>query len=205
MVGRALVLATFPLSTRAGQLPGGIAGVRVERPATGEDTAVATGAAGGGSGGVGPAGGLVLDAAFYRVLRGEQVRGGGRGAVREGGRKGIKRGAAGVHPSYSPTCHNCGGGAPACLPSPPHMFSYKSGTALLLLPSPGSLVTPPPLPPSPQVVYQGPCTSLKRNKSDTDAVAAGLECGVVLGGGEFCAYQPGDMIECVRVVTRKQQ
>ena len=154
MVGRALVLATFPLSTRAGQLPGGIAGVRVERPATGEDTAVATGAAGGGSGGVGPAGGLVLDAAFYRVLRGEQVRGGGRGAVREGGREGIKCGASGVHPSYSPTCHNCGGGAPACLPCPLVCFSV-SGTALLLPPSPGSLVTPP-SPPPPRLSIRGP-------------------------------------------------
>lgn len=53
-----------------------------------------------------------------------------------------------------------------------------------------------------QIIYQGPCTSLKRNKADTDAVGPGLECGVVLGGGEFADYRPGDVIECVRVLTR---
>ena len=59
---------------------------------------------------------------------------------------------------------------------------------------------PPPFPP--QIVYQGPCTSLKRNKTDTDVVGPGLECGIVLGGGEFTDYRPGDTVECVRVVTR---
>jgi hypothetical protein len=55
-----------------------------------------------------------------------------------------------------------------------------------------------------QVVYQGPCTSLRRNKTLVDSVAPGSECGVVLGKGEFAAYQPGDILECVRVVTKKQ-
>jgi translation initiation factor IF-2 len=55
-----------------------------------------------------------------------------------------------------------------------------------------------------QVIYQGPCTSLKRNKTDVDSVAAGLECGIVLGGGEFTSYLPNDVIECVRVLTKQQ-
>ena len=52
-----------------------------------------------------------------------------------------------------------------------------------------------------QEVYCGPCTSLKRNKADVDLVAPGLECGMVLGGGDFAGYEPGDLVECVRVVT----
>ncbi|GAX74462.1 hypothetical protein CEUSTIGMA_g1911.t1 [Chlamydomonas eustigma] len=130
VVGRAVVQATFPLSTSKGRVEGGIAGVRVAA-ASGNSSAQyghegggSTSSAGFGSQGLG---GLVKDAAFYRVVRQDQV------------------------------------------------------------------------------IYQGPCTSLKRNKGDVESVAAGLECGVVLGGGEFTGYLPNDVIECIRVLTKQQQ
>lgn len=55
-----------------------------------------------------------------------------------------------------------------------------------------------------RVVYEGRCTSLKRNREEVEGVAPGSECGIVLGGGEFAAYKRGDWIECYRVESRKQ-
>ncbi|KAG1675970.1 hypothetical protein FOA52_014214 [Chlamydomonas sp. UWO 241] len=56
-----------------------------------------------------------------------------------------------------------------------------------------------------EVVFKGPCTSLKRDRLDVQSVPPGAECGVVLGGGEFASYRAGDVIECVRSVTKKPE
>ncbi|KAK9813903.1 hypothetical protein WJX73_004185 [Symbiochloris irregularis] len=47
-------------------------------------------------------------------------------------------------------------------------------------------------------VYSGSCTSLKREKTDADAVSSGHECGVALEG--FADYQPGDVVQCFKIV-----
>ena len=46
-------------------------------------------------------------------------------------------------------------------------------------------------------VHCGPCSSLKREKSDVDAVTSGLECGVVLDS--FGDYRAGDVLQCYRI------
>ena len=55
-----------------------------------------------------------------------------------------------------------------------------------------------------RVIYEGRCTSLKRNREEVGEVAPGSECGIVLGGGEFDAYKKGDWIECYRIETKRQ-
>ena len=49
-----------------------------------------------------------------------------------------------------------------------------------------------------QLVWEGPCTSLRRHKAVVAAVAAGSECGVVLGGGQFSDFQVGDRLVCLQ-------
>ena len=51
-----------------------------------------------------------------------------------------------------------------------------------------------------EVVFEGPCSSLRRRRDDVDNVEGrGTECGVVLDGGRFGDLQPGDVIKCVAV------
>lgn len=48
-----------------------------------------------------------------------------------------------------------------------------------------------------EVVHEGRCTSLKQGKQAVGSVeGAAQQCGLVLDGGAFDAYQPGDVIEC---------
>ncbi len=54
-----------------------------------------------------------------------------------------------------------------------------------------------------QVVYEGPCTNLRRHKLDVDAVGKSNDCGVVLGDGAFGDYRPGDVVQCVERVSRR--
>lgn len=54
-----------------------------------------------------------------------------------------------------------------------------------------------------EVVYEGPCTSLRQHKSDVSAVGKANECGVVLDEGKFGGYQPGDVVQCVQQRTTR--
>ncbi|KAM3411718.1 hypothetical protein ACQJBY_003401 [Aegilops geniculata] len=51
------------------------------------------------------------------------------------------------------------------------------------------------------VVFEGPCSSLKREKQDADTLDKGSDCGLVI---EDCdEYQVGDTIQCLEQVIRK--
>jgi translation initiation factor IF-2 len=51
-----------------------------------------------------------------------------------------------------------------------------------------------------EVVYEGPCSSLRRRKDDVEAVEGrGAECGVVLDEGRLADVRPGDVLQCVAV------
>ncbi|KAL3030209.1 hypothetical protein AAZX31_03G207100 [Glycine max] len=52
-----------------------------------------------------------------------------------------------------------------------------------------------------EVVFEGLCTSLKREKQDVDSVKKGTECGVVINN--WCDFQIGDVIQCLEQVIRK--
>jgi len=51
-------------------------------------------------------------------------------------------------------------------------------------------------------VFEGPCTSLKRQKLDVDTVGRNTECGLTLAEGVFTDLQVGDVIQCVQRVSR---
>ncbi|CAN1189584.1 Translation initiation factor IF-2 [Linum perenne] len=52
-----------------------------------------------------------------------------------------------------------------------------------------------------EVVFEGCCSSLKREKQDVDAIAKGNECGMVLR--DFDDFRVGDVIQCLEQVVRK--
>ncbi|ONK57867.1 uncharacterized protein A4U43_C09F5020 [Asparagus officinalis] len=52
-----------------------------------------------------------------------------------------------------------------------------------------------------EVVFEGLCASLKREKQDVDAVGKGNDCGLVIQDCED--FQIGDVIQCLEQVTRK--
>ncbi|CAL0313624.1 unnamed protein product [Lupinus luteus] len=52
-----------------------------------------------------------------------------------------------------------------------------------------------------ELVYEGPCTSLKREKQDVDSVKKGNECGLVIS--DWQDFQIGDVIQCLEQVVRK--
>jgi translation initiation factor IF-2 len=52
-----------------------------------------------------------------------------------------------------------------------------------------------------EVVFEGNCVSLKREKQDVDTVKKGNECGVVIGN--WYDFQIGDVIQCLEQVVRK--
>lgn len=54
-----------------------------------------------------------------------------------------------------------------------------------------------------EVVYEGPCTSLRQQKQDVTAVGKSNECGVVLDEGKFGGYQTGDVVQCVQQRTQR--
>ncbi|KAL5155874.1 Translation initiation factor IF-2 [Glycine soja] len=54
-----------------------------------------------------------------------------------------------------------------------------------------------------EVVFEGLCTSLKREKQDVDTVKKGTECGVVISN--WYDFQIGDVIQCLEQVIRKPQ
>ncbi|CAJ2631637.1 unnamed protein product [Trifolium pratense] len=51
------------------------------------------------------------------------------------------------------------------------------------------------------VVFEGPCSSLKREKQDVDSVKKGIECGLVISNCHD--FQIGDVIQCLEQVVRK--
>lgn len=52
-----------------------------------------------------------------------------------------------------------------------------------------------------EMVFEGPCSSLKREKQDVDSVKKGNECGLVINN--CCDFQIGDVIQCLEQVVRK--
>lgn len=52
-----------------------------------------------------------------------------------------------------------------------------------------------------EVVFEGPCASLKQEKHDVEKVGKGNECGLVLCNCD--AFQIGDVIQCLEQVVRK--
>lgn len=52
-----------------------------------------------------------------------------------------------------------------------------------------------------EVVFEGPCSSLKREKQDVDSVKKGSECGLVINN--WHDFQIGDVIQCLEQVIRK--
>lgn len=51
------------------------------------------------------------------------------------------------------------------------------------------------------VVFEGSCTSLKREKQDVERVGKGNECGLMLGDCDD--FRVGDVIQCLEQVVRK--
>lgn len=54
-----------------------------------------------------------------------------------------------------------------------------------------------------EVVYEGPCSSLRQQKNDVSAVSKSNECGVVLDEGRFGSYKAGDIVQCVLQRTQR--
>uniref|UniRef100_A0A7N0TUK7 Translation initiation factor IF-2, mitochondrial n=1 Tax=Kalanchoe fedtschenkoi TaxID=63787 RepID=A0A7N0TUK7_KALFE len=52
-----------------------------------------------------------------------------------------------------------------------------------------------------EVVFEGPCASLKREKQDVESVLKGTECGLVIK--DCHDLQIGDVIQCLELVNRK--
>lgn len=52
-----------------------------------------------------------------------------------------------------------------------------------------------------EIVFEGSCSSLKREKQDVDSVRKGNECGVVIS--EWDDLRIGDIIQCLEQVVRK--
>lgn len=52
-----------------------------------------------------------------------------------------------------------------------------------------------------EVLFEGSCVSLKREKQDVDTVGKGNECGLVLHN--WSDFQIGDVIQCLEQVNRK--
>ncbi|KAJ7965016.1 Translation initiation factor 2 [Quillaja saponaria] len=52
-----------------------------------------------------------------------------------------------------------------------------------------------------EVVFEGPCASLKREKQDVETVKKGNECGLVIH--DYHDFQIGDIIQCLEQVVRK--
>lgn len=52
-----------------------------------------------------------------------------------------------------------------------------------------------------EVLFEGPCASLKREKQDVDAVKKGNECGLVMH--DWDDFQIGDVVQCLEQVIRK--
>jgi len=52
-----------------------------------------------------------------------------------------------------------------------------------------------------EIVFEGCCVSLKREKQDVDTVGKGNECGLVIR--DCFDFQIGDVIQCLAQVNRK--
>ncbi|KAJ0250287.1 Translation initiation factor 2 [Hirschfeldia incana] len=52
-----------------------------------------------------------------------------------------------------------------------------------------------------EVLFEGSCASLKREKQDVEQVGKGNECGLVMG--DWNDYRVGDVIQCMERVVRK--
>ncbi|XP_078432752.1 translation initiation factor 2, small GTP-binding protein [Wolffia australiana] len=52
-----------------------------------------------------------------------------------------------------------------------------------------------------EVVFEGACASLKREKQDVDTVEQGADCGLVIQ--DCCDLRVGDIIQCLELINRK--
>lgn len=52
-----------------------------------------------------------------------------------------------------------------------------------------------------EVVFEGSCESLKREKQDVDTVKKGNDCGLVIQ--DYDDFRVGDMVQCLEQVVRK--
>ncbi|KAJ4823803.1 hypothetical protein Tsubulata_005647 [Turnera subulata] len=52
-----------------------------------------------------------------------------------------------------------------------------------------------------EVVFEGSCTSLKREKQDVESVSKGNECGLVMG--DYHDFRIGDIVQCLQQVVKK--
>lgn len=52
-----------------------------------------------------------------------------------------------------------------------------------------------------EVLFEGSCASLKREKQDVDAVKKGNECGLVIN--DWDNFEIGDVVQCLKQVVRK--
>ncbi|KAH9288493.1 hypothetical protein KI387_032610, partial [Taxus chinensis] len=52
-----------------------------------------------------------------------------------------------------------------------------------------------------EVVFEGACESLRREKQDVEAVGKGNECGLIIE--EWNDFEIGDVIQCIELVSRK--
>ncbi|CAN6459816.1 unnamed protein product [Victoria cruziana] len=52
-----------------------------------------------------------------------------------------------------------------------------------------------------EVLFEGSCASLKREKQDVETVGKGNECGLIIK--DYDDFQVGDIIQCLELVNRK--
>lgn len=52
-----------------------------------------------------------------------------------------------------------------------------------------------------ELLFEGPCTSLKRETQDVETVRKGSECGVIIS--DWNDLRVGDVIQCLEQVVRK--
>lgn len=52
-----------------------------------------------------------------------------------------------------------------------------------------------------EVIFEGSCASLKREKQDVETVGKGSECGLVINN--CFDFQVGDIVQCLEQVNRK--
>ena len=54
-----------------------------------------------------------------------------------------------------------------------------------------------------EVLYEGACATLRREKQDVDAVGSGSDCGFTFG--EWRDFRRGDVLQCLEDVMRKSK
>lgn len=54
-----------------------------------------------------------------------------------------------------------------------------------------------------RLLFEGPCSSIKRQKLDVETVGRNTECGVTLKDGEFADLMPGDVVQCIQMHSKR--